>query len=329
MNSAVTVARRAQVTPPFAMRPLVALVFEGLSEDDKRLPSVLFHDMQGIRLLERLYARREHYHARAERGLIERHCGEIATLCGPRAALVDYGSATTAATQVLLAALTAPHSYLPIDREEDLLEAACRDTARHLPHLVVHALCQDYRQCVVLPEVFARAGRRVGLFSGAMFGELPPLEAAAQLVWAMGTLGPSAALIVGIDLMKSPDVHVRAYDDEDGAGARYNAYPLTRINRELDGTFQADAFQHRATWNAAAQRVETSLESLRTQLPSLTGIGVPLREGERLLTQCHHAYTLEGFANLAHTAGWAIARTWVDEDLGYALELLEPAKSAA
>jgi dimethylhistidine N-methyltransferase len=311
------------------MRPLVALVFEGLSEDEKRLPSVLFHDVDGIRQLEQLHARPEHYPARAERGLIERHRAEIAMLSGARAALVDYGSGTTAATQGLLAALTAPHSFLPIDRDEELLEMACRDTARHLPHLAVHALRQDYRQYVVLPEVFARARRRIGFFSGAMFGELPPLEAAAQLVWALDTLGPRAALLVGIDLVKSPEIHVRAYDDGGDVAARYNAYPLTRINRELDGTFEPDAFRHCAIWNAAAQRVETSLQSVRTQLPAVAGIGIPLREGEQLVTQCHHAYTLAGFANFAQTAGWTVARTWLDADLGYALQFLEPTASAA
>ena len=38
----------------------------------------------------------------------------------------------------------------------------------------------------------------------------------------------------------------RAYDDARGVTARFNLNLLARINRELGGDFELDAFRHRA-----------------------------------------------------------------------------------
>ena len=42
-----------------------------------------------------------------------------------------------------------------------------------------------------------------------------------------------------------------AYDDPLGVTAAFNRNLLVRINRELGGDFDVDAFGHRAVWNGA------------------------------------------------------------------------------
>ena len=54
MRNAIDVARRARVVPPPVARPLIALVFEGLSEDQKQLSSMLLFDAEGSQLFERV-----------------------------------------------------------------------------------------------------------------------------------------------------------------------------------------------------------------------------------------------------------------------------------
>jgi dimethylhistidine N-methyltransferase len=324
---AVDTARPVRATPPYAMRPLVALAFEGLSEQDKQLPSALNRNLVGARLLERLQRQPEHYQARAERSLLERHRAEIVSLCGTRALVIEYGAGTATATQRFLATLPAVRVYVPIDCDASLLEAACHSTRRHLPDLDVHPLCQDYRTFLMLPpEIFDRTRRRIAFYPGSTFGELPHLEAISQLVWAREALGERAAAIVGVDLLKSAEVHVRAYEDRAGAAASFNRNVLARLNTDLDATFDLDAFRHRASWNATLQRVETSLESLHVQVPTVAGITVALADREQILTQCLHARTAEDFATIVRMAGWTIERTWLDEDHRYALHFLVPAE---
>jgi dimethylhistidine N-methyltransferase len=323
---AVDTAPRVRATPPYAMRPLVAVAFEGLSEQDKQLPSILNRNLVGARLLERLQRQPEHYQARSERSLLERHRADLVALCGTRALVIGYGAGT--ATQRLLAMLPAVRVYVPIDCDEPLLEAACHATRRHLPAIDVHPLCQDYRTFLMLPpEIIAdRTHRRIAFYPGSTFAELPHLEAISQLVWAREALGERAAAIVGVDLLKSAEVHLRAYEDRAGAAASFNRNVLARLNADLDATFDLDAFRHRASWNSTLQRVETSLESLRMQVPTVAGITVALADGEQILTQCIHARTAEDFATIVRMAGWTIERTWLDEDHRYALHFLVPAE---
>ena len=56
-----------------------------------------------------------------------------------------------------------------------------------------------------------------------------------------------------------------AYDDPLGVTAAFNRNLLVRINRELGGDFDVDAFAHRAMWNAAESRVEMHLVSRGAQ----------------------------------------------------------------
>ena len=323
---AVDTAPRFRATPPYAMRPLVAVAFEGLSEQDKQLPSILNRNLVGARLLERLQRQPEHYQARAERSLLERHRADLVSLCGTRAHVIGYGAGT--ATQRLLAMLPAVRVYVPIDSDEPLLEAACHATRRYLPAVDVHPLCQDYRTFLMLPPeiIFDRTHRRIAFYPGSTFAELPHLEAISQLVWAREALGERAAAIVGVDVLKSAEVHLRAYEDRAGAAANFNRDVLARLNADLDATFDLDAFRHRASWNPTLQRVETSLESLRVQVPTVAGITVALADGEQILTRCIHARTAEDFATIVRMAGWTIERTWHDEDHRYALHFLVPAE---
>ena len=92
MRDALHMAQPAPMLQPHAARPLIALVFEGLSEQPKQLPSTLYFDALGSGIYDALRAQAEHYPARIEDDLLRRHAGEIATLAGARAALVDYGA---------------------------------------------------------------------------------------------------------------------------------------------------------------------------------------------------------------------------------------------
>ena len=76
-----------------------------------------------------------------------------------------------------------------------------------------------------------------------------------------GALAPGDALLLGADLVKPERDLQLAYDDPLGVTAAFNRNLLVRINRELGGTFDLDAFAHVAVWNPAHSRIEMHLES--------------------------------------------------------------------
>ena len=64
-------------------------------------------------------------------------------------------------------------------------------------------------------------------------------------------LQPGDLLLLGADLVKPEHELQLAYADPLGVTAAFNKNLLVRINRELGGHFDLDAFDHLAVWNAA------------------------------------------------------------------------------
>jgi uncharacterized SAM-dependent methyltransferase len=88
---------------------------------------------------------------------------------------------------------------------------------------------------------------------------------------------------------------VAAYDDAMGVTAQFNKNLLVRINRELRGDFDLNAFDHRAIWNAHLQRMEMHLVSRIDQLVHVAGRGFAFKAGERLHTESSHKFSIESF----------------------------------
>jgi uncharacterized SAM-dependent methyltransferase len=137
-------------------------------------------------------------------------------------------------------------------------------------------------------------------------------------------LGVAAAFLVGVDLIKDVATLIAAYDDSRGVTARFNKNVLTRINRELCGDFDLDAFDHLALWNAALSRVEMHLVSRKDQIVNAAGKSFAFRKGESLHTENSHKFTVSVFARLAAEAGWAANKIWISDAPRVALFRLEP-----
>ena len=293
MRNAFDVARDTRTVPPLAARPLIALVFEGLSEDQKQLPSVLSFDAAGAQLFECVCDQPEYYLARAEASLLRRHAAEIGAVIGPQAAIVEYGAGSGRQGALLLDALAAAHSYVPIDVEATQLARARATIRARCQALRIHPLHQDFRHYVALPATLAGARRRVAFFPGSTIGAFRQLEAVALLNSIREAMGPGGALLAGVDLLKDPDVHLRAWRDAAGTVAAFNRNVLVRLNREVDATLDPEAFEHHVAWNAAEHRVEMGLVSRRTQVPTIAGISVAIGAGEEIQTASAHKFTLK------------------------------------
>ncbi|MEU0458646.1 L-histidine N(alpha)-methyltransferase, partial [Streptomyces sp. NPDC006129] len=93
---------------------LRADVHRGLTHTPKTLPPKWFYDAHGSELFERITELPEYYPTRAEREILVARSGEIAAATGART-LVELGSGSSEKTRHLLDALTALHTYVPVD----------------------------------------------------------------------------------------------------------------------------------------------------------------------------------------------------------------------
>jgi dimethylhistidine N-methyltransferase len=310
-----------------ACRTFCGDVVAGLEADPKRVPPKYFYDEEGSLLFQRITALPEYYLTRTETGILERHAGAIAKLIPPHAAVVEFGAGASAKTRILLRAAPQVSTYVPVDISGTTLAAGAAKLREDMLGLRVLPIEADFTRPFALPEALGH-GPHIGFFPGSTIGNFEPHEANAVLRHAAALLGPGALLIIGIDLVKDVDVLTAAYNDAAGTTAAFNLNLLTRINRELDGSFDIGGFRHHAWYNAEQRRVEMHLVSLKRQKVRACGRSFEFQRGETIHTENSYKYTVDSFRRRALGAGWLPAATFVDELNYFAVHALR-ANSAA
>ena len=286
-------------------------VVAGLVAEPKRLPPKYFYDQIGSELFQRITALPEYYLTRTEIGILEARAGEIAKLIPADAAVVEFGAGSSAKTRILLRA--APHisAYVPVDISGTFLAAETARLQQEMPDLRVLPVAADFTKPFALPAPLGDRPR-IGFFPGSTIGNFEPHEANTLLRQAATILGPGALFVVGIDLVKDPDILTAAYNDHAGVTAAFNLNLLTRINHELGGEFNPATFRHRACYNCEQRRIEMHLVSLTRQKVRACGKSFDFRRGETIHTENSYKYTVESFRSHALGAGWTSAATFVD-----------------
>ena len=291
-------------------------VMRGLRHRPKLLPCKLFYDELGSRLFDEICKLEEYYPTRTELAIMRVHSGRIAEQLGRRVMLIEYGSGSSTKTRILLDQLRDPACYIPIDISREHLIRSATDLAEAYPDIEVSAVCADYTQPFEVPHCDG-ASRRVVYFPGSTIGNFHQKRARAFLGRIATVCGAEGGLLIGIDLKKDPLVLHRAYNDREGVTEAFNLNILVRINRELDGDFDTDAFRHYAFYNVRRGRVEMHLVSLGDQTVRVGGGEIHFESGESIRTECSYKYTIDQFVRLA--ADFRIEQVWTDAQRHFAL----------
>jgi dimethylhistidine N-methyltransferase len=296
-------------------------VLGGLSAAIPAVPARWLYDHRGSELFEAITQLPEYYPTRTETGLLQAHCGEVAQIAGQGAAVIEFGSGSSAKTPLLLDAVQ-PSAYVPIDISGDFLRAsatALQERFEALPILPVEA---DFMRPISLPAEVA-AAPKLGFFPGSTIGNMVPRTAVDLLRAMKETLGSGAWLLIGMDRIKSVETLLAAYDDPAGVTAAFNLNLLHRINAELDGTIDVAAFRHRAVWNDNRARIEMHLEAVRDTAFTVAGRDFSFLKGETIHTENSHKYGYRDARLLLLAAGWGVVREWTDAQEQFAIILAQ------
>ncbi len=289
-------------------------LLDGLMRAQKTIPPKYFYDERGSRLFEAITALPEYYLTDAELEIMREHVGEMAALIGRQASLIEYGSGSSLKTRILLEHLEDPAAYVPVDISADHLYDSAQRIRREFPDIPVHPVVADFTRPFDLPTPAVMPVKNVVYFPGSTIGNFERDEAVELLRVMHGEAGEGGALLIGVDLQKDPDIIDRAYNDEQGVTAEFNRNMLRHINDSFGADFDVDAFEHRAEYDEDEGRVVLELVSQEDQTVSLGDAEIEIAEGEAILTEYSHKYTLDGFAGMAQEAGFEVERTWTDAD---------------
>lgn len=305
---------------PDPATPFAVDVLKGLKSTPKRISPKYFYDSTGCALFEQITELPEYYLTRSELRILEDNAAAIAAYIPPGAALVEFGSGSSRKTRILLAAAPQLVAYVPVDICGEMLEEEAIGLRKEFPKLNVLPVTADFAQPFDLPASVPAA--RVGFFPGSTIGNFEPHEAAAFLRHAARILGPGATLIVGTDLQKDNSILNAAYNDAAGITRAFNLNLLVRINRELDGKFDLDSFEHHAFYNRERHRVEMHLASNKRQKVRVANETIDFRAGETIHTENSYKYSADSFRALARGTGWTPLTSWSDPDRYFCVHAL-------
>lgn len=303
----------------------LADVLAGLSARPKCLSPKYFYDHAGSLLFDAICDLPEYYVTRTERGILERHVGEMAARLPGRVRVVEPGAGSGAKTRLLLSALGPERcvAYVPVDIAREFLHESARAMRAALPWLEVAPVAADFAADVRLPPAPSGVSTVV-FFPGSTIGNFDPEDAVRLLARFRRLAGPDGAVLLGVDLKKAPDVIHAAYNDAQGVTAAFDKNVLVRINRELGADFDVDAFDHHALYDPVHGRVEMHLVSKRRQTVTVSGKRFVFEHGESLRTERSYKYDLPSAARLARRAGLVLADAWSDASRWFGMLLLRP-----
>lgn len=272
-------------------------VDRGLSGAPKFLQSKYFYDTIGDDLFVQIMNLPEYYLTRAEFEIFSEQTEALTRAMGlstqKHVEIVELGAGDGTKTKELLRFLMEGSysiSYLPVDISPNALKNLEQSLAEEMPSLAVKTRQGDYFE--VLESMRQSTAPKVVLFLGSNLGNMPDEKANRFIQTLCESLNPGDRLLLGLDLIKSPEVVIPAYSDSQGVTAAFNLNLLRRINRELGGDFELDNFRHRVTYTREEGIVKSFLESVREQQVTIDAIGKTFRfeEGERIHTEISRKY---------------------------------------
>ena len=294
----------------------------GLTSTPKWLQPKWFYDDRGSDLFEQITRLAEYYPTRTESSILSAHAGDIARRTGAHT-LVELGSGSSEKTRLLLEALREAgtlRQYVPVDVSESALRDAVAAIHDDYPTLAIHGVVADFTQH--LDRVPGRTPRMIA-FLGGTIGNFLPDERAVFLGDLRDTLVTGEWLLLGTDLVKSPDVLVPAYDDAAGVTADFNRNVLAVLNRELGADFDLANYEHVALWDAENEWIEMRLRATAAAEVTLSelALDISLQTGEEIRTEISAKFRPEGIEGELAKAGFDLD-VWLTDPQGrFALSL--------
>jgi dimethylhistidine N-methyltransferase len=300
-------------------------ILGGLSKPQKQISPKYFYDENGSRLFDEICVQPEYYPTRTELGIMQAHVDDIVDLVGPQASVIEFGSGSGLKTRLLLSHLPDLAAYVPVDISRETLSRAAESLAADYCDIEVLPVCADFTQPFELPTPCVMPQRNLVFFPGSTIGNLSADKALSLLQVMREEAKDDGALLIGVDLVKPAEILEPAYNDAAGVTADFNLNLLERLNREHDANFSLPSFEHEAVYDAENRRIEMRLVSLVKQRVRVAGEAFDLADGEYIVTEHSHKYSLGQFESMAETAGFSVQEVWTDKDNLFSVQYLQAA----
>jgi len=296
-------------------------VDEGLSAPIKRLNSKWFYDEIGNGLFEQIMKTPEYYLTECELEIFVNQSkamiGSFGVEKGVHFDLYELGAGDGTKTIELLKHLQEFNfTYHPIDISQHAIDALVHRIEKTLPDIKVEGIQGEYFEAL---NVIKNDHLKIILFLGSNLGNMLDNRANEFLVALSRTMRKGDKLLLGIDLKKSKEIVLPAYNDSFGLTAEFNLNLLRRINRELGGDFKMAQFKHAPVYDEEQGMAMSFLESTCNQSVRIDALNKEFhfKNGESIFMEVSRKYDDGSIAAISINTNLDIAERFYDKRCYY------------
>lgn len=291
----------------------------GLEKKPKEISSKYFYDKIGDALFVKIMQMPEYYLTRAEHEIFREKTQSI--IDGLKLEkeiyfeLIELGAGDGTKTKELLRKLQKENfdfDYLPVDISQNALDQLENSLAKEIPELKVKKQQGDYFE--VLASLKNSSHPKVILFLGSNIGNLSD-DLATKFIYQLGAnLNKNDKLFLGVDLIKSVEVVLPAYNDAQGITRDFNLNLLSRMNRELEADFDLENFNHVPEYTEEEGIAKSFIESASDQHVTINKIGKTFhfKKGERIHTEISRKYNDEIIRKIIFNTDFKVTEKLMD-----------------
>lgn len=289
----------------------------GLSQTDKQIQSKYYYDEVGSELFNQITRHPDYYLTGCELEILRRYKEDISTRLGSETFnLIDLGPGEGIKTGLLIEQFINDNrafTYVPIDISRNFLDHVIDRVSAQFSGIETIALNSDY--LVGMEWLMNNCSQRnVVLFLGSSIGNFDLQSTAFFLDTLRTFLHQGDYVLIGFDLRKDIDILMKAYNDSDGLTREFNLNLLKRINHDLHGHFNVDAFYHYGTYNVHTGAMESYLLSLEEQTVDIDDLNTAFtfRKFEPIHVETSYKYLRSQVEKLAADARFKIVKNYTD-----------------
>ncbi|POR24038.1 L-histidine N(alpha)-methyltransferase [Flavobacterium columnare] len=271
-------------------------ILEGLlNPTQKSVPSRYFYDKKGDALFQQIMALPEYYLTQAEMEIFERKTDELINSLGfnnqNKFDIIELGAGDGTKTVHLLKELvnrTVNFQYIPVDFSLNALQGIEQYLKQEIPTLIIKPNHADYFQALKNLKQSNRI--KIIFFLGSSIGNLDD-EMATEYIYQLGShLSKGDKILLGVDLKKSIEIILPAYNDNQGVTAEFNLNLLDRINKELGANFDRSKFIHHPIYDEKKGMAISYLKSLSNQSVTIDNTTIYFLAEELIHTEISRKY---------------------------------------
>jgi len=296
-----------------------------LNSIPKKIPSRFFYDELGDKYFSEIMNLPEYYLTRTENLILRENTSSIFNKLNynKKIRFLEPGAGDGSKFAILYKSLETKNiiTYSPIDISENVLQILEKNLKKEFPELSIEPIISDYKHIKThIPDMDEQ---KVLLFLGSNLGNYTPEESIEYIRLFTDCLKKDDLFLLGVDLVKDPNIIYSAYNDSRGTTSEFNLNLLKRLNSLLQTNFNVEDFFHYPVYNPVLQQAESYLvcKEDRVIYSEILKENFYFQKFEPILTEISRKFRITEIESLAKTMNMEILEVLTDREHKYCCSL--------